>query len=67
MRVFACPRSPRKITSWPASSAFSSCGRTVSSKPFTTGKSASPDWICVMALRRSSSFTGTEVHPDSRS
>ena len=27
MRVFAWPRSPRKITSWPASSAFSSCGR----------------------------------------
>ena len=31
MRVFAWPRSPRKITSWPASSAFSSCGSTVSS------------------------------------
>ena len=31
MRVLAWPRSPRKITSWPASSAFSSWGRTVSS------------------------------------
>ena len=31
MRVFAWPRSPRKITSWPARRAFSSCGRTVSS------------------------------------
>ena len=30
MRVFAWPRSPRKITSWPASRAFSSCGSTVS-------------------------------------
>jgi hypothetical protein len=29
MRVLAWPRSPRKITSWPASSAFSSCGMTV--------------------------------------
>ena len=27
MRVLAWPRSPRKITSWPASSAFSSCGQ----------------------------------------
>ena len=31
MRVLAWPRSPRKITSWPASSAFSSCGITVCS------------------------------------
>ena len=31
MRVFAWPRSPRKITSCPARRAFSSCGRTVSS------------------------------------
>ena len=27
MRVLAWPRSPRKITSWPARSAFSSCGQ----------------------------------------
>ena len=31
MRVFAWPRSPRKMMSCPASSAFSSCGMTVSS------------------------------------
>jgi hypothetical protein len=31
MRVLAWPRSPRKITSWPARRAFSSWGRTVSS------------------------------------
>jgi hypothetical protein len=31
MRVFAWPRSPRKMTSCPASTAFSSWGRTVSS------------------------------------
>ena len=31
MRVFAWPRSPRKMMSWPASSAFASCGMTVSS------------------------------------
>ena len=31
IRVLAWPRSPRKITSWPASRAFSSCGRTVCS------------------------------------
>ena len=31
------------------------------------GKSTSPDWMRAMALRRSSSFTGTETHPDSRS
>ena len=27
MRVLAWPRSPRKMMSWPASSAFSSCGQ----------------------------------------
>ncbi len=31
MRVFAWPRSPRKIRSWPQSSAFSTAGITVSS------------------------------------
>ncbi len=31
MRALAWPRSPRKMTSWPASKAFSSWGRTVSS------------------------------------
>jgi hypothetical protein len=31
MRVLAWPRSPRKITSWPARRAFSNCGSTVCS------------------------------------
>ena len=31
IRLFACPRSPSRMTSWPARIAFSSCGRTVSS------------------------------------
>lgn len=33
----------------------------------TTGNSCSPAWILAIALRRSSSFTGTEAHPESRS
>ena len=28
IRLFACPRSPSRMTSWPARIAFSSCGRT---------------------------------------
>ena len=35
IRVLAWPRSPSKITSWPARMAFSSWGTTVSSKPST--------------------------------
>ena len=31
MRVFACPRSPRKMMSWPERIAFSICGTTVCS------------------------------------
>src|SRR5207237_369970 len=31
MRVFACPRSPRKMMSWPERMAFSICGTTVCS------------------------------------
>jgi hypothetical protein len=31
MRLFAWPRSPSKITSWPEITAFASCGSTVSS------------------------------------
>ena len=41
-------------------------GRCPRSRP-PRGTARSPDWMCAMALRRSSSFTGTEVQPDSRS
>src|SRR5690606_16515808 len=64
IRVFAWPRSPRKITSWPASSAFSSCGMTVCSYPSTPANSGSPALIFVTALARISSFTGRETQPD---
>src|SRR5262245_33560912 len=67
MRVFAWPRSPRKMMSWPASTAFSSWGRTVSSKPITDGMSCSPAAMRRTALRRISFLTGTERQPDARS
>ena len=50
--------------SWPARSAFSSCGRTVSSYPITLSTSGSPAAIFAMALRRTSSLTGTDCQPD---
>ena len=42
IRVLAWPRSPSRITSCPASTAFSSWGRTVSSKPSTPVTRGSP-------------------------
>jgi hypothetical protein len=67
IRVFAWPRSPRKITSWPARSAFSNCGITVPSKPSTPSNRGSPAAILATALRRISSFTGTDTQPAARS
>ena len=67
MRVFAWPRSPRKITSWPASSAFSSCGSTVSSKPMTPSTSGLPAAMRASAFARTSSLTGRDSQPLARS
>jgi len=64
--VFACPRSPRRITSCPARIAFSSCGSTVSSKPRIPAESGSPSAILRSRFVRSSSATGREVQPLSR-
>ena len=65
-RVLAWPRSPRRMTSWPARMAFSSWGTTVSSKPSTPGTSVSPAAISLAVLRRISSATGTDSQPEAR-
>ncbi len=67
MRVFACPRSPKKTTSWPANTAFSSCGMTVSSYPSTPSNKGKPFVMRSTALRRISSLTGRDTHPEARS
>ncbi len=66
IRVLAWPRSPSRITSWPASTAFSSWGSTVSSKPSTPVTRGSPAAIRAEALRRISWATGIDRHPASR-
>src|SRR4051812_21817050 len=55
--VFAWPRSPRKTTSWPASTAFSMAGMTVSSKPTMPLKSWPPVARRASRFARSSSLT----------
>ena len=57
MRVLACPRSPRKITSWPERMAFSSWGMTVSSYPIMPGKKSSFLRILEMRFLRISALT----------
>ena len=66
MRVLAWPRSPRRMTSCPASRAFSSWGRTVSSKPSTPSMRGCRRRCGAAALRRISSWTGTDSHPEAR-
>ena len=65
-RVFAWPRSPRRMMSWPARMAFSSWGTTVSSKPSTPGTSGVPAAMALAVLRRISSATGTDSQPEER-
>ena len=67
MRVLAWPRSPRRMTSWPARRAFSSWGSTVSSNPRTPSMRGAPPAIRGAALRRSSSWTGVDSQPEARS
>src|SRR4051812_39521457 len=67
IRVLAWPRSPRKTRSCPARIAFSTDGRTVSSKPTTPGKIASPSPSRVRRLDRSSSLTVRLRQPEARS
>ena len=52
--------------SWPARMAFSSWGTTVSSKPRTPGTSEWPPAMALAVLRRISSATGTDSHPEAR-
>ncbi len=66
-RVLAWPRSPRRMMSCPASRAFSSWGSTVSSKPRTLSTRGRPWAMRAAALRRSSSCTGVDSHPEARS
>ena len=63
IRVLAWPRSPNRMMSCPARTAFSSWGRTVSSKPSTPVTSGSPAAIRADALRRISSATLTGAQP----
>ena len=62
-RVLPCPRSPRSTMSCPASSARSSCGPTVSSKPTMPGKVGCPDFSRRMTLARISSLTVRASYP----
>ena len=68
IRVLAWPRSPRKMMSCPASRAFSSCGqhRVLVAEHARRPAAGRPGCVAA-ALRRTSSFTGTDSHPDSRS
>ena len=52
--------------SCPAKMAFSSWGTTVSSKPRTPGTSDRPAAIALAVLRRISSATDSDSHPDAR-
>jgi hypothetical protein len=65
-RVLAWPRSPSRIMSCPARIAFSSWGTTVSSKPRTPGTSDWPEAMALAVLRRISSATDTDSHPEAR-
>ena len=64
MRVFAWPRSPRKITSWPASRAFSSCGQDgVLVADHAVDERARPRRSGRGRWPRTSSLTGRDTHP----
>ncbi len=65
-RVFAWPRSPRRMMSCPARMAFSSWGTTVSSKPSTPGTSDVPAAMRLAVLRRISSATDNDSQPEER-
>src|SRR6476620_10836544 len=66
-RVFAWPRSPRRIRSWPARMPRSRPGKTVSSNPRIPGKSSWPSSSRSRRLARSSCLTVRSGYPDARS
>ena len=57
-RVLPWPRSPSSTTSWPAISARSSCGMTVSSKPCSPGHGSRPSRSAASRLSRISCAQG---------
>src|SRR5947199_4867835 len=56
-RVFACPRSPRRMKWWRERMALTTCGTTVSSYPRMPGNSSSPRCILQIRFERISSLT----------
>src|SRR5690242_11297605 len=66
-RVLPWPRSPSSTMSWPASSARSTCGMTVSSKPWRPGQGSSPARSLASRLSRISVRSGLSSWPERRS
>src|ERR1700730_3952231 len=57
MRLFACPRNPRRIKLWRERIAFTICGTTVSSYPTMPGNIGPPSRSRAIRFSRSSSLT----------
>src|SRR3954452_10688972 len=66
-RVLPWPRSPSSTRSWPAMSARSTSGSTVSSNPTIPGRLGSPRPSRASRLSRISAFTGRNIAPPARS
>ena len=66
-RVLPWPRSPSSTMSWPASSARSSSGTTVSSNPTIPGNGSTPARSRIRRLSRTSSLTDRCTCPAARS